>query len=231
MADRATPGGFADGEMETARGTRYESERTGDDGHSTGATVRKDVRDTAHNALEHAQSRAVQEAREGKRALSHKVSAVANALRRVGDSLDEEGENDLARYGRGTAERVERFAGYLENHDVRGLVSDIEDMARRNPGTFVATTFAAGLLLGRFLRSSPDDHQTRDREWNGVREHDFDDVTHGSAYVASPHREGAWDSQATHSDRDTSTTSGPGETSQPFRSQTGYQAGPRSGQD
>lgn len=207
MVDRTTPGGSAGGEREHVYGAPHAA--TGERARSTGDALKRDVQETTQHAIEDARGRAAEEAREGKQALSHKVGAVAHALRRVGDSLDADGESGLARYGRSTADQVERFAGYLDRRDVRGLIADVEGMAKRNPGTFVATTFAAGLLLGRFLRASPDDRRAvRDddraveRAWNDARDRDFDGVAGEPVTDLPERREGAWGTQATHSGRE-----------------------------
>lgn len=170
MADRSMPDmSGSDREMGyTGRDARTEAGGTerGDDGHvNLAADVKEDVKQTAVRAGERAQARVREEVREGKDTAAKKVNAIAHALRRVGESLDEEGESDLARYGRRTAEQIDRFAGYLDRKDVRGLMSDLEGAARRNPGTFVATTFAAGLLLGRFIRSSAPEDES-DNRWS-----------------------------------------------------------------
>ena len=33
------------------------------------------------------------------------------------------------------AEQVERFSGYLRDNDMRGMMSNLEDVARRSPGS------------------------------------------------------------------------------------------------
>ena len=44
--------------------------------------------------------------------------------------------------------------GYLDEETAPAMLSDLEDAARSNPATFLGTSFAAGLALGRFLRAS-----------------------------------------------------------------------------
>jgi hypothetical protein len=68
----------------------------------------------------------------------------------------------LARYGRQAAGQVERLASHVDSNDTNGVMREIENIARDNPAAFTGGTFAAGLLLGRFLRSSrPDDASRR----------------------------------------------------------------------
>jgi hypothetical protein len=99
---------------------------------------------------------------EKKHVASEKVHALARALRAAGDTLDDEGETTLARYGRQAAGQVERLAAHVDSNDTNGVMREIENIARENPAAFTGGTFAAGLLLGRFLRSSrPDDADRR----------------------------------------------------------------------
>jgi hypothetical protein len=41
----------------------------------------------------------------------------------------------------------------LETGGVEGLVQDVGGFARRNPTAFLALTFGAGLLVGRFVKN------------------------------------------------------------------------------
>ncbi len=52
------------------------------------------------------------------------------------------------------ARQVDRAAVYLRRSEMRDVVRDVEDLARRRPAAFVGGTFAAGLLLARFFKSS-----------------------------------------------------------------------------
>ena len=98
-------------------------------------------------------SDAEQKAQRWTSSLGEHVDKVARALRAAGDSLEDQGEGRMSAMSAGAAETVERLAGYLREENPTGMVQDLEDMARKNPTTFVTTTFVAGLLVGRFFRS------------------------------------------------------------------------------
>lgn len=102
---------------------------------------------------------------ERKQVATEKVHALARALRAAGDTLEDEGENTLARYGRQAADQVERLASYIDGNDTSGMMRQFEGMARDNPAAFTGTTFAAGLLLGRFLRASKPDDTADSQQW------------------------------------------------------------------
>ena len=106
---------------------------------------------------ERLEARAEEKVSAQKQIAAGKAHALASALREAGATLERDGEAELARYGRQAAEQVERAAGYLERNDLNGFVHDLERTAREHPGGFVGGTFAAGLMLGRFLRSSRPD--------------------------------------------------------------------------
>lgn len=91
---------------------------------------------------------------ERKRTLADSVHALASAFDAAANSLSEGQQSRLAEWTRELSGRAHRMASYLDEQDTRGLVSDLEDTARRNPTAFLGTTFAAGLAAGRFLRAT-----------------------------------------------------------------------------
>jgi hypothetical protein len=81
----------------------------------------------------------------------------ASALRGVADSLlhpNEMGTDTISEYIRTAGDRVQRAADYLENKDVREVVSDVESFARRQPALFLGGAFMLGLVAARVLKSS-----------------------------------------------------------------------------
>jgi ElaB/YqjD/DUF883 family membrane-anchored ribosome-binding protein len=52
------------------------------------------------------------------------------------------------------AQQVDRASRYMRSSEIRDVVRDVEDLARRRPAAFVGGSFAAGLLLARFFKSS-----------------------------------------------------------------------------
>lgn len=93
--------------------------------------------------------------------LAQGLTSVAETIRQVGDSVKSpEGEpaNKVAelttQYTESLSQQVEKLSGYLERQDLRGLMSDLESFARRNPAIFLGGAFALGILAARFLKSS-----------------------------------------------------------------------------
>jgi hypothetical protein len=93
---------------------------------------------------------------------------VASGLRALGDELhsmtQHDGESgvatDLARQAAG---RTHDVAQWLESRDPGTLLSELQDFARRRPGTFLLAAAGAGLLAGRLTRgivAGPPDEAT-----------------------------------------------------------------------
>ena len=55
-------------------------------------------------------------------------------------------------------------ADYVQRADVREMMNEVEDFARRRPAVFIGSAFAVGLLAARFLKSSREgEERSRDR--------------------------------------------------------------------
>ena len=52
------------------------------------------------------------------------------------------------------ARQVERASLYVRRSELRDMVSDLEELARRRPAILVGGSFATGMLLARFFKSS-----------------------------------------------------------------------------
>lgn len=85
---------------------------------------------------------------------SGSLQQIAQALHDVSRSLDQNGLSGVSQLSDRAAGQVERTADYLRRRDFDGLLRDTRDMARSHPEIFVGGALLAGVLLGRFLRSS-----------------------------------------------------------------------------
>jgi arylsulfatase A-like enzyme len=83
---------------------------------------------------------------------------VAHAIRRVSDQADAlaagrvDEAGNVADYVRRASDQVGRVADRLDQRGVDGVVNDVQDFARRRPGTFLLGCAAAGFVTGRLLR-------------------------------------------------------------------------------
>jgi hypothetical protein len=88
--------------------------------------------------------------------VSERLKAVAETVRRAGEPLHEEPFSKLGGYTDGAARTIERVATGLRERDVEELAEDVRGFARSRPIVFLGAGLAAGLIAGRFLKSSGD---------------------------------------------------------------------------
>lgn len=96
---------------------------------------------------------------EQKTNLASGITSVADSIRQVGENLSHTDEKSqmaalAGKYGENLAGQVEKFSSYIEDKEIKELVRDVEQFARRNPLLFVGGAFALGILAARFLKSS-----------------------------------------------------------------------------
>ena len=101
-----------------------------------------------------AQSEARTRLERGKQDAATTLSTVATTLLQSGLQLRDEREEMAGEYVERAARQIERAANYVQNADLREVVGEVEDFARRRPALFIGSAFAAGLLAARFLKSS-----------------------------------------------------------------------------
>jgi hypothetical protein len=94
------------------------------------------------------------------------LNRVADALRQTGANVNET-DDSVGRYIERAAQGVERMAAYIDEKEVDEILHDAREMARRRPEVFVGGLFIAGLMLGRFLRSSAPE-QRYDETWDDL---------------------------------------------------------------
>jgi hypothetical protein len=91
----------------------------------------------------------------GKEYLVGTMTEVAQALRKTGQHLRDDGSQPmLAQYADRGAEQIERMSGHMRQRDTTELLAEVEWFARRQPMVFAGGAFALGMLAVRFLRSS-----------------------------------------------------------------------------
>lgn len=136
------------------------TQTAGEQTREVAGTVKEQAADVVQTAK--AQSRNV--AHEAREQLRHQAGTqtqrLAEALRSAGDQVralaegrvaEAGGARDYARQAAGTAQE---WAGRVESRGFEGLTRDLEQVARRRPGAFLAGAAAAGFVIGRFVRSS-----------------------------------------------------------------------------
>jgi hypothetical protein len=92
------------------------------------------------------------------------LGGVAEAFRATSNELRNQDKGAIAQYADKVADQVERVTTYLEDRDVDQLLADTETFARRQPELFLGGAFIAGLLVGRFIKSSSERRRARQEQ-------------------------------------------------------------------
>lgn len=120
------------------------------------------VKDRATDALR-------SNAAEQKERATSTLSNVAQALLVSSQTLRDRNEDAIGRAFEQAAEQVDRFAGAMNRRDVGDLADEVQRFAKRQPGLFLGSAFALGLIGARFLKASSDRAERNDRS-DAVRE-------------------------------------------------------------
>jgi hypothetical protein len=81
------------------------------------------------------------------------VESVADSIRRV--SVDMESEQpQMAEFASTAADQAAALAGYLRENDVRQIVGNVENFARRQPLLFIGGAFLLGMAASRFIKAA-----------------------------------------------------------------------------
>jgi hypothetical protein len=86
---------------------------------------------------------------EKKDAIARGIDAAASTLHARADSLP--GGEKVTRAARGTAEAMEKAAGYVREQSVKDMLDDLQELVKRNPGAVLLTAVAVGFVLARAM--------------------------------------------------------------------------------
>lgn len=120
-----------------------------------------DVKDTAREQAARVGSEAKTQVRNVASQVRGKVSEQARTqndklvggIRQMADHLDEmrgdREQSPATQIVSRVADSGRQMAGYLETHGPEGVLREVQDFARRRPGTFLAAALAAGFVVAR----------------------------------------------------------------------------------
>ena len=126
----------------------------GSAGQSTAQQAQQKVQEKAGEVRGQVSSRVRDEVDTRSTQAGEQVSSLADAMRRTGRTLRDEGNEAPARVVDGVAERADRLGGYLREANADRILGDVENLARRQPWLFAAGGLALGLVASRFLKAS-----------------------------------------------------------------------------
>ena len=136
----------------------------------TGGSARQEAQRLGEQAREQARhlqrqttERGTQMLEERKGWVTGEVDAVAHALHRSADELSADGSG-AAQYAHWAADALDRVSQHLHQKDVKSLLRETQDFARREPGIVIGGALAVGFALTRFLKSSEPHHRESSSE-------------------------------------------------------------------
>jgi ElaB/YqjD/DUF883 family membrane-anchored ribosome-binding protein len=137
---------------ETNYGYENEANRLADQASDIATKAKESVSDTAKTVKDRTQ--------EFGRAAVNKIEenriSAAGALHNAASSLHDNAAKlpngpDMAH---SAAEKVDAVAGYLQGHDTKQMMADVETVVKRNPGPSLLIAGALGFLIGRAFRNN-----------------------------------------------------------------------------
>lgn len=121
-----------------------------------------DIRQRAASGAAELQDGAKAQAERFSAGLGERAGHIAQAIRTAGDSL--QGKEDwLAEAANGLGRTLEDLSTAAKEKGFNGIKRDAEHLARERPVVFMGAAVAAGLALGRILRSSPPEQGAGER--------------------------------------------------------------------
>jgi hypothetical protein len=125
-----------------------------------GQDLLQQAKQTTNEVVNQVQQQASSQLNHQKDTAAAELSTVVNAVRRFGETLNNEGQGPIARfaaqYGDKAAESLDRVAQYLREQDSKRLFNDVQSFGRRQPALLIGGAFLLGFAGARIIKSSMD---------------------------------------------------------------------------
>jgi ElaB/YqjD/DUF883 family membrane-anchored ribosome-binding protein len=117
----------------------------------------QNVNDKVADAASTAKQKVSDAGRQAADKVDERRGPAADALESAASTIHEKAEDfpggDTVRsVAHSAADKLESTAGYIREHDVRSMISDVEQIVKRNPGPSLLIAAAIGFLIGRAFR-------------------------------------------------------------------------------
>ena len=119
--------------------------------------IRSDVRADAERLGSAAGNRLHSELDARKGTAAEQAKSVSTAIGNAAEQLDDGAPQWLKSAFQKGAQQVQSFADTLEQKDSRAIFRDVQDMARANPGAFIAGCVALGFVAARVFKAGAPD--------------------------------------------------------------------------
>jgi hypothetical protein len=118
-------------------------------------TRTEDVLGDASDLAAAARDRGMEHLEGAKGQLAEGAERVAAAVERTADQLEGEGDDAISGFGRSLAGLMRQLSGGLRERDIEQFAGELGELARRNPGVFLAGSVALGFGVARFFKARP----------------------------------------------------------------------------
>jgi hypothetical protein len=117
------------------------------------AEAGREAGESAGHLAERAANIGIQQADRGREQAASGLERVAKSIRRVSDDFVTQ-QPAIADAADTAADKADDLARYLRETDAREMISNVEDMARRQPLVFVGGAFVLGFVTARFIKAA-----------------------------------------------------------------------------
>ena len=118
------------------------------------------AKQTTSEVVNQVQQQASSQISRQKETAASELSTVVNAVRRFGETLNNEGQGPIARfaaqYGDKAADGLDRVARYLREQDPKKVLDDVQNFGRRRPALLIGGAFLLGFAGARLIKTSMD---------------------------------------------------------------------------
>jgi len=144
------------------------------------ARVADEVKHETREQAEDLRSQAASVAEDRRHEAGDTVAAMAAALHAGVDSLESDGQRNLAGYCRSAAAGIDQFADRVKHKPAGELLSETQRYAREQPALAFGGAMVAGFMLARFLKSSSPETTAQASDYRAPRPRS------GAANAATP---------------------------------------------
>ena len=130
------------------------AQETSDGAQQKAQEARRQGQDKVQEAASQAKSKLQAQIDQRSSQAAEQINQQASDLRAVSNSLRQEGKEGPAKVADKVAEYVTKAGSYLQQNDSDALLSDAEDLGRRQPWAVGAGALALGFAASRFLKAS-----------------------------------------------------------------------------
>jgi len=158
-ASKESQGGESPSPNQGATGSQQQNQGNQNEGNEGNQQdLLQQAKQTTNEVVSQVQQQATSQITKQKDTAADELSTVVNAVRRFGESLNNEGQGPIARfaaqYGDKAADSLDRVAQYLREQDPKRLFNDVQSFGRRQPALLIGGAFLLGFAGARIIKSS-----------------------------------------------------------------------------